>query len=123
MEINIKGNPDTEKTIQRALLWYCRDCAFNDRCNKEYRCAFYSFFKKYLEGDDTALPPKEERNPRDRFNRFHRQLVDNLNEYVNDYEKKTQNREDDKAHQGYISGMRVIIGKLKDEINHLNRED
>ena len=44
--------------IEKALKWYCLDCACNDNC--KYKCAFWSFFKDYLEGNDKALPPKIE---------------------------------------------------------------
>ena len=48
----------TDAFIEKALKWYCLDCACNDNC--KYKCAFWSFLKDYLEGNDKALPPKIE---------------------------------------------------------------
>ena len=48
----------TDAFIEKALKWYCLDCACNDNCSANHKCAFWSFFKDYLEGNDKALPPK-----------------------------------------------------------------
>ena len=48
----------TDAFIEKALKWYCLDCACNDNCAANHKCAFWSFFKGYLEGNDKALPPK-----------------------------------------------------------------
>ena len=48
----------TDAFIERALKWYCLDCACNDNCAANHKCAFWSFFKDYLEGNDKILPPK-----------------------------------------------------------------
>ena len=48
----------TDAFIEKALKWYCLDCACNDNCATNHKCAFWSFFKDYLEGNDKALPPK-----------------------------------------------------------------
>ena len=48
----------TDAFIEKALKWYCLDCACNDNCAANHKCAFWSFFKDYLEGNDKALPPK-----------------------------------------------------------------
>lgn len=50
----------TDAFIEKALKWYCLDCACNDNCAANHKCAFWSFFKDYLEGNDKALPPKIE---------------------------------------------------------------
>lgn len=46
------------ETIAKALKWYCLDCECNDNCKLDGKCFFYCQFKRYLEGDDKALPPK-----------------------------------------------------------------
>lgn len=46
----------TDAFIEKALKWYCLDCECNDNC--KYKCAFWSFFKDYLEGNNNAIPPK-----------------------------------------------------------------
>ena len=38
---------NTDVFIEKALKWYCLDCACNDNCKG--KCAFWSFFKDYLE--------------------------------------------------------------------------
>lgn len=48
----------TDAFIEKVLRWYCLDCACNDNCAANHKCAFWSFFKDYLEGNDKALPPK-----------------------------------------------------------------
>ena len=48
----------TDVFIEKALKWYCLDCACNDNCAANHKCAFWSFFKDYLEGNEKALPPK-----------------------------------------------------------------
>ena len=48
----------TDAFIEKTLKWYCLDCACNDNCAANHKCAFWSFFKDYLEGNDKALPPK-----------------------------------------------------------------
>ena len=48
----------TDAFIEKALKWYCLDCACSDNCAANHKCAFWSSFKDYLEGNDKALPPK-----------------------------------------------------------------
>lgn len=48
----------TDAFIEKALKWYCLDCACNDNCTANHKCAFRYLFEMYLEGNDKALPPK-----------------------------------------------------------------
>lgn len=43
--------------IERALKWYCLDCECNDNC-KNTECFFKGQFRRYLKGNDNAIPPK-----------------------------------------------------------------
>ena len=45
--------------IEMALKWYCLDCECNDNC-KDSKCFFHNEFKRYLEGNEHAIPPKFE---------------------------------------------------------------
>ena len=44
--------------IKKALKWYCLDCECNDNCNADHKCFFRQEYKRYLEGNDNAVPPK-----------------------------------------------------------------
>jgi len=44
--------------IEKALKWYCLDCECNDNCNADYKCYFRQEYKRYLEGNNNAIPPK-----------------------------------------------------------------
>lgn len=44
--------------IEKALKWYCLDCECNDNCNADHKCFFRQEYKRYLEGNDNAVPPK-----------------------------------------------------------------
>ena len=44
--------------IENALKWYCLDCECNDNCNADYKCFFRQEYKRYLEGNNNAIPPK-----------------------------------------------------------------
>lgn len=46
--------------IEKALKWYCLDCECNDNCNADHKCFFRQHYKRFLEGNDKALPPKED---------------------------------------------------------------
>lgn len=105
----------TEQEIERTLKWYCLDCRCNDNC-KDHKCAFYSFFKQYLEGDEKALPPKGEWCEHSTFHRFHRQLVHNLEEQLYKIELP-----DNSWAQGYNDGMKKMIEMVKTEIRYLSK--
>lgn len=58
-----QGDDDIEYTrtdafIEKALKWYCLDCECNDNCRAEHRCFFRQEYKRYLEGNENAIPPK-----------------------------------------------------------------
>ena len=44
--------------IENALKWYCLDCECNDNCKADYKCFFRQEYKRYLEGNNNAIPPK-----------------------------------------------------------------
>ena len=44
--------------MERTLKWYCLDCECNDNCNADHKCFFRQEYKRYLEGNDNAVPPK-----------------------------------------------------------------
>ena len=44
--------------IKKALKWYCLDCECNNNCKDDCNCFFKDLFKRYLEGNENALPPK-----------------------------------------------------------------
>jgi len=48
----------TDAFIDKALKWYCLDCECNDNCNADHKCFFRQEYKRYLEGNDNAVPPK-----------------------------------------------------------------
>lgn len=48
----------TDAFIEKALKWYCLDCECNDNCNADHKCFFRQEYKRYLEGNDNAVPPK-----------------------------------------------------------------
>lgn len=48
----------TDAFIEKALKWYCLDCECNDNCNADLKCFFRQEYKRYLEGNDNAVPPK-----------------------------------------------------------------
>lgn len=48
----------TDALIEKALKWYCLDCECNDNCNADHKCFFRHEYKRYLEGNDNAVPPK-----------------------------------------------------------------
>lgn len=48
----------TDTFIEKALKWYCLDCECNDNCNADYKCFFRQEYKRYLEGNNNAIPPK-----------------------------------------------------------------
>lgn len=43
--------------IENTLKWYCLDCECNDNC-KDTKCFFYNEYKRFLEGEKKAIPPK-----------------------------------------------------------------
>jgi hypothetical protein len=47
----------TNAFIEKALKWYCLDCECNDNC-KDTKCFFHNAYKRFLEGDKNACPPK-----------------------------------------------------------------
>lgn len=47
-----------DEIIEKALKWYCLDCECNNNCKKNCNCFFKDLFKRYLEGNENALPPK-----------------------------------------------------------------
>ena len=47
----------TDAFIEKALKWYCLDCECNDNC-KNTECFFKGQFRRYLKGNDNAIPPK-----------------------------------------------------------------
>lgn len=65
--------------IEKALKWYCLDCECNDNCDADHKCFFRQEYKRYLEGNDNALPPKigNAFKPDDDFidNRIHKHLI------------------------------------------------
>ena len=48
----------TDAFIEKALKWYCLDCECNDNCDADHKCFFRQEYKRYLEGNDNAVPPK-----------------------------------------------------------------
>jgi len=48
----------TDAFIEKALKWYCLDCECNGNCNADYKCFFRQEYKRYLEGNNNAIPPK-----------------------------------------------------------------
>lgn len=110
----------TEQDIERTLNWYCLDCSCNGQC-KDHKCAFYSYFKQYLEGNDNALPPKDEWNVHHPFHRFHRQLIHNLEREVADSE--AQNTENEEWYRGFIKGQEMMLTKVKAEIAYLAKDE
>lgn len=48
----------TDAFIEKALKWYCLDYECNDNCNADYKCFFKQEYKRYLEGNNNAIPPK-----------------------------------------------------------------
>ena len=111
----------TQQEIERTLKWYCLDCSCNDHC-KEHKCAFYSFFKQYLEGDDRVLPPRDEWNVHHQFHRFHRQLLHNLKEDILNYKKSTETFDNVEWRNGYIKGMQIMLDKVRAEIEYLSKD-
>ena len=110
----------TEQDIERTLNWYCLDCSCNGQC-KDHKCAFYSYFKQYLEGNDNALPPKDEWNVHHPFHRFHRQLIHNLEKEMLDSEINHNKNED--WHKGFMKGQEVMLAKVKSEIEYLANDE
>jgi len=49
----------TDAFIEKALKWYCLDCECNDNC-KDTKCFFHNEYKRFLEGNKNACPPKFE---------------------------------------------------------------
>jgi len=47
----------TDAFIEKALKWYCLDCECNGNC-KDSKCFFYDQYKRYLNGETNAIPPK-----------------------------------------------------------------
>ena len=62
--LNYTQSPDdieytrTDAFIEKALKWYCLDCECNDNCDADHKCFFRQEYKRYLEGNDNAVPPK-----------------------------------------------------------------
>lgn len=48
----------TDAFIEKSLKWYCLDCECNDNCNADHKCFYRQEYKRYLEGNDNAVPPK-----------------------------------------------------------------
>jgi hypothetical protein len=117
----------TDAFIEKALKWYCLDCECNDSCKADHKCFIKQEFKRYLEGNDYALPPKLENaiNPDGsttdnyRYRHFIRKTQDIFIEKACEFLKSY--RQDTYDGMGYIAGI-INDKTIDDFVNYMKGE-
>ena len=68
-----------KETAEKAIKWYCLDCSCNVNCCTDHKCFFHQMFTEYLNGNDRALPPKDDGHI---FKRFRKDFMQSASSWL-----------------------------------------